>query len=317
MASRYQIVCMVVDRGSLKGAADELGYTQSAVSQAVKALERELGTTLIERGKQGVSLTRDGKQYLPYLRQIVTAEAELEGKRQELLGLSSTDIRIATFTNVSRTVLPRVIRDFGALHPGVRFTLKQGDYTRNAQWVHDGVVDFCFTARGFTAGLEKRVVYHDELVALLPAAHPLTAKEKVTLADLASEPFVLLDEGEQSLVLDAFAAHGLSPHVTSEVTDDYTIMAMVEEGLGVSMLYRRTVEGMRADRARSLARRGGGLAQLGHHAYRHEALYRLYELTYCQLMTGMALSAVFSGLSLWLGRRDRCVPGGRVVPPRP
>jgi len=247
MASRYQIVCMVVDRGSLKHAADELGYTQSAVSQAVKALERELGTTLIERGKQGVSLTRDGKQYLPYLRQIVTAEAELEGKRQELLGLSSTDIRIATFTNVSRTVLPRVIRDFGTLHPGVRFTLKQGDYTRNAQWVHDGVVDFCFTARGFTAGLEKRVVYHDELVALLPTGHPLTAKEKVTLADLASEPFVLLDEGEQSLVLDAFATHGLSPHVMSEVTDDYTIMAMVEEGLGVSMLYRRTVEGMRAD----------------------------------------------------------------------
>ena len=130
MASRYQIVCMVVDCGSLKRAADALGYTQSAVSQAVKALERELGTTIIERGKQGVSLTRDGKQYLPYLRQIVTAEAELEGKRQELLGLSSTDIRIATFTNVSRTVLPRVIRDFGALHPGVRFTLKQGDYTR-------------------------------------------------------------------------------------------------------------------------------------------------------------------------------------------
>lgn len=87
--------------GSLKSAADELGYTQSAVSQAVKALERELGTTIIERGKQGVSLTRDGKQYLPYLRQIVTAEAELEGKRQELLGLSSTDIRIATFTNVT------------------------------------------------------------------------------------------------------------------------------------------------------------------------------------------------------------------------
>ena len=316
MASRYQIVCMVVDRGSLKRAADELGYTQSAVSQAVKALERELGTTLIERGKQGVSLTRDGKQYLPYLRQIVTAEAELEGKRQELLGLSSTDIRIATFTNVSRTVLPRVIRDFGALHPGVRFTLKQGDYTRNAQWVHDGVVDFCFTARGFTAGLEKRVVYHDELVALLPAAHPLTAKEKVTLADLASEPFVLLDEGEQSLVLDAFAAHGLSPHVTSEVTDDYTIMAMVEEGLGVTMLYAGRYS-RTSYRACPLARRGGRLAQLGHHAYRHEALYRLYELAYCQLMTGVALSAVFSGLSLWLGWRDRCVPGGRVVPLRP
>ena len=172
MASRYQVVCAVVDRGSLKAAADELGYTQSAVSQAVKALERELGTTILERGKQGVSLTRDGEQYLPYLRQIVTAEAELEGKRQELLGLSSTDIRIATFTNVSRTVLPRVIRGFSALHPGVHFTLKQGDYTRNAQWVHDGVVDFCFTARGFTAGLDMHMVYHDEMVALVCIRQP-------------------------------------------------------------------------------------------------------------------------------------------------
>ena len=248
MASRYQIVCMVVDCGSLKRAADELGYTQSAVSQAVKALERELGTTIIERGKQGVSLTRDGKQYLPYLRQIVTAEAELEGKRQELLGLSSTDIRIATFTNVSRTVLPRVIRDFGTLHPGVHFTLKTGRlHAQRPVGPRLAWSTFALRRADFTAGLEKRVVYHDELVALLPATHPLATKEKVTLADLASEPFVLLDEGEQSLVLDAFATHGLSPHVMSEVTDDYTIMAMVEEGLGVSMLYRRTVEGMRAD----------------------------------------------------------------------
>lgn len=161
---------------------------QSAVSQAVKALERELGTTLIERGKQGVSLTRDGQAVSAVPAPDRDCRGRARGQAQELLGLSSTDIRIATFTNVSRTVLPRVIRDFGALHPGVHFTLKQGDYTRNAQWVHDGVVDFCFTARGFTAGLEKRVVYHDELVALLPAAHPLTAKEKVTLADLASEP---------------------------------------------------------------------------------------------------------------------------------
>ena len=86
MASRYQIVCMAVDCGSLKRAADALGYTQSAVSQAVKALERELGTTIIERGKQGVSLTRDGKQYLPYLRQIVTAEAELEASARSCWG---------------------------------------------------------------------------------------------------------------------------------------------------------------------------------------------------------------------------------------
>lgn len=323
MASRYQIVCMVVDCGSLKRAADELGYTQSAVSQAVKALERELGTTIIERGKQGVSLTRDGKQYLPYLRQIVTAEAELEGKRQELLGLSSTDIRIATFTNVSRTVLPRVIRDFGALHPGVHFTLKQGDYTRNAQWVHDGMVDFCFTARGFTAGLQKRVVYHDELVALLPATHPLAAKEKVTLADLTSEPFVLLDEGEQSLVLDAFAAHGLSPHVTSEVTDDYTIMAMVEEGLGVSMLYRRTVEGMKADiQVRPIVHAPSRDVVAAWRSWDTMPIATRRFIDYMSSISSAScrcatLLDVSSAPRPWLAPDGRCVPDGRAIPPRP
>lgn len=247
MASRYQTFCQVVDRGSLKAAAEELGYTQSAVSQAVKALERELGTTLVERGKHGVTLTRDGEQYLPYLRRIATAETELEDKRRELTELTSAEVRTATFTNVSRMVLPPVLRGFGERYPGVHLTLKQGDYTRNAQWVRDGVADFCFTVRGVAPDLQSRLLYHDEMVALLPHGHRLARKAQVTLEDLAEEPFVLLDEGEQSILLRAFGERGLRPRVTSEVTDDYTIMAMVEVGLGVSALYRRTVEGVTAD----------------------------------------------------------------------
>ena len=246
MASRYQTFCQVVDGGSLKAAAEALGYTQSAVSQSVKALERELGTTLVERGKHGVSLTRDGKQYLPYLRRIVTAELELEAKRRELTELTSAEVRAATFTNVSRMVLPPVLHGFGERYPGVHLTLKQGDYTRNAQWVRDGVADFCFTVRGVAPDLESRLLYHDEMVALLPRGHRLAQKERVTLEDLAEESFVLLDEGEQSILLRAFEDRGLEPRVTSEVTDDYTIMAMVEVGLGVSALYRRTVEGVTA-----------------------------------------------------------------------
>ena len=85
MASRYQIVCMVVDCGSLKRAADELGYTQSAVSQAVKALERELGTTLSSAASRAFRYARR-QQYLPYLRQIVTAEAELEANARSCWG---------------------------------------------------------------------------------------------------------------------------------------------------------------------------------------------------------------------------------------
>ena len=243
MASKYQLLCTVVHLGSFKAAAEASGYTQSAVSQAIRSLERELETTLLQRRHGGVALTRDGEQYYPYLQAIATAESELDDKHRELVGLASTDIRIATFTNVSRTVLPPLIRSFGAEHPRVRFTLKQGDYTRNAQWVRDGAVDFCFTVQGIADDLESRLLYHDEMVALLPQGHRLCARDEITLEDLALERFIMLDEGDRSLTLEAFAQVGIEPMVDSVVTDDYTIIAMVSEGLGVSALYRRTVEG--------------------------------------------------------------------------
>ena len=243
MASKYQLLCTAVHMGSFKAAAEATGYTQSAVSQSIRALERELETTLLERKRGGVTLTRDGAQYYPYLQAIATAESDLEDKHRELTGLASTDIRIATFTNVSRTVLPPLIRSFGAEHPRVRFTLKQGDYTRNIQWVREGSVDFCFTIAGLADDLDSRLLYHDEMVALLPRSHRLCQRAELTLEDLADERFILLDEGDRSLTLEAFEAAGIEPLIDSVVTDDYTIIAMVSEGLGVSALYRRTVEG--------------------------------------------------------------------------
>ena len=137
---------------------------------------------------------------------------------------------------MSRTVLPRVIRDFGTLHPGVRFTLKQGDYTRTLSGCTTAWWIFALRRAGLpqareACGLSRRVG------GAAAGCASAGGKGKGDARRPGVRAFVLLDEGEQSLVLDAFATHGLSPHVTSEVTDDYTIMAMVEEGLGVSMLY--------------------------------------------------------------------------------
>ena len=246
MLSRYEIFCKVMENGSFTKTAEELGYSQSAVSQAVRTLEQETETVLIDRKKDGIGLTADGEQYLPYFQQIYQAEKNLERKEEEMKGLTNSAIRIGTFTSVSRTFLPRLMMEFKKQYPEVRFILQQGEYTSIAQWVRNGSVDFGFANAEAVPGLETSILYKDEMAAVLPKGHPLTEKQVISLKDLEQEPFILLDEGEYSVPEQAFRRAGLHPKIEYKVYDDYSILAMVRQSLGVSAMYKRVLEGFEA-----------------------------------------------------------------------
>ena len=243
MLTRFEIFCRVVDTGSFTRAAEQLGYSQSAVSQTVRALEQELGTALLARGRGGVRLTADGAAYLPYFRAICGADEALARKQREMRGLENSLIRIGTFTSVSRNLLPPLMQRFKALYPGVQFELRQGEYTGIGRWLLEGSVDLGFLGVSTASGLHTKPLYRDEMTAVLPPAHPLAAQTCVSLVQLAEEAFILLDEGEHSIPLDAFAREGLPVQLAYKVYDDYTILAMVRQGLGVSILYRLAVAG--------------------------------------------------------------------------
>lgn len=243
MISRYEVFCKVLAAGSFTRAAELLGYSQSAVSQMVHALEDELGTTLIIRGKGGIELTSDGRSYLPYLNGIFNAKEALLRKQREMQGLENREIKIGTFTSVSRNLLPQLMQEFKQLYPGVRFVLQQGEYTAIRQWVLAGSVDFGFVSAEAVSGLTVHELYHDAMLAVLPPGHPLAAETSVSLAQLADEAFILLDEGEYSVPLAAFAQQGLKPKLEYTVYDDYSILAMIRQGLGVSVLYSMVLSG--------------------------------------------------------------------------
>ena len=243
MASRYEIFCQVLEAGSFTRAAEKLNYSQSAISQGIKALERELGTALLSRGKDGIRLTADGRQLLPYIQSVCQAERALRQKRGEMLGLEHAVVTIGTFTSISRNILPPLMQAFKARHPHVRFVLSQGEYTSIAQWIQEGRVDFGFVNSGAVKGLTVRVLYRDQMSAVLPAGHPLAALETLSLRQLAQEPLILLDEGGHSVSLDAFSAQGLTPRIEYTVYDDYSILAMVRQNLGVSLMYNLVLKG--------------------------------------------------------------------------
>lgn len=235
---RYRAVVKIVETGGFTKAADELGYTQSAISQMVQSLEEELDTVLFVRSKKGVALTPDGTELLPYIKNIYHAHRELMEKRREMEGIQNATIRIGTFASVSCHWLPGLIKAFKEKHPMVSFELYQGDYTAIEQLVKDGSVDFGFINPLAVEDPELKTVplKKDPMLAVLPLTHPLSKKEKIPLEELAAEPFILLEEGSLNEPMESFRRHGIKPNIQYIVHDDYTIMAMIEKGLGVGIL---------------------------------------------------------------------------------
>ena len=240
MISRYGIFCKVAELGSFTRAAESCGYSQSAISQNIKALEQETGVSLLSRRKDGVQLTADGRDFFPYLQAVWQA---LERRRQETMGLKNSVIRIGTFTSVSRNLLPPKMKAFKARYPDVRFVLRQGEYTSIPQWIRQGEIDFGFVNQDAVDSMDTRLLYEDHMLAVLPQGHPLEQKPVIPLKELSSEPLILLDEGDHSVLLDAFRQAGQTPNIAYEVYDDYSILSMVRQGLGISVLYEKVGSG--------------------------------------------------------------------------
>lgn len=243
MSSKYRIFMKVVECGSFSLASKEIGYSQSAVSQAVHALEEELGTQLLIRKREGLTLSKDGNDYLPFIRAIATGEDNLWKKKREKDGLQEEVIRIGTFTSVSRNLLPALLRGFHEIYPSVHFELRQGEYDNIHAWIKNGEVDFAFINPDGFDDIDIDVIYHDHMLAVLPKNSVLANRKEICLKDLCQDAFILLDEGKNSVPLDAFHAYGLQPNIAYKVYDDYSILAMVAQSMGISVMYGLVLHG--------------------------------------------------------------------------
>ena len=234
--NQYLALLRVLECNSFSDAARVMGYTQSAVSQMIKALEEELGVTLLLRSRTGVTLTREGELLLPYIRDVANAHRMLSEQAANFHGLQSGTIRIGTFTSVSSRLLPPVMKALKEAHPNLRFELHQGVYSEIEEWVRTGVVDFGFTDASRVTPFVCEPVFQDTMLAVLPEGHPLGENIFVQVGQLKREPFILLDEGRGGgIVHDMVAAHP-EIDVQYHVADDYSILTMVENRLGIAIL---------------------------------------------------------------------------------
>lgn len=227
-----------VETGSFTAAADKLHYSQSAISRMISDLERDWNVTLLQRGKSGVGLTSDGTQLLPYARRICLELQSLRSEVDDLNGLHSGMIRIGTFSSIATHYLPPIIRRFRTQYPGIDYELLLGDYQEIEAWIENGRVDLGFLPLPVDPALETMNIMQDELMAVIPSGHPLASLPSFPMEALCKEPFMLLEKGGRSEISDLLEAHHLKPDIVFTTWDDYAIMSMVENGLGIAILPR-------------------------------------------------------------------------------
>lgn len=233
---KYMAFIKTVEYGSFTKAAEILNYSQSGISRMINDLEREWKVVLLERGKSGVKLTSDGMKLLPCAKSVCAEYEKLQMEVDELNGLQSGLIRIGTFSSVATHWLPNIIKEFQKAYPGIDYELLLGDYTEIEEWISDGRVDCGFLRLPTSSDFETIFLEQDRLLAILPENHPLAQFEKVPVAALCDEPFMLLEKGAKAEVSEIFDRCNLTPKVHFTTWDDYAIMSMVESGLGISIL---------------------------------------------------------------------------------
>ena len=233
---KYMAFVKTVEYGSFTKAAEILNYSQSGISRMIHDLEQEWKVTLRERGRGGVSLTSDGMKLLPYAENVCREYEKLQVQVEELNGLKSGLIRIGTFSSVASQWLPNMIREFQKDYPNIDYELLLGDYSEIEEWILEGRVDCGFLRLPVHAELETIFLEQDRLMVVLPEGHRLAGCDRFPVNALVEEPFMLLEKGARAEVSEIFERCGLTPKVHFTTWDDYAIMAMVESGLGISIL---------------------------------------------------------------------------------
>ena len=240
---KYQTLMSVVECGSLTRAAAELGVTQSAVSHSIDSLEKELGFTLIKRSRAGVQLTNEGERLLPAVRNVLAAAEQLRQTASSIRGLESGTVRIGAFTSVAVHWLPPVLKEFQQDYPRVDFKLLNGDYHDVEQWLADGSVDVGFVALPAGVDCECIPLMEDRLLAILPLHSRFEHYPKFPLVECETEPFISLLQSSDHDARRALEAAGVKPNVRFYTKDDYAVIAMVEQGLGISIMPELLLKG--------------------------------------------------------------------------
>ena len=225
--------------GSFTRAAAALHLSQPALTVQIRNLETTLATRLLDRNSRGVELTRLGRDLLPTLQKTLADLDAVLADARDLGGTRRGVVRIAALPSFAASVLPDLILQSTEAEPGLRFIVKDAVASAVNALVRSEAVDIGLTGGPFDPDefdILKRA--RDRLCLVYRRGHPIGARRRIGIKDLAALPLVLTAAGTsvRDVVDSAFAQARIVPVITCEPIYMMTAVAMVRAGLGATIL---------------------------------------------------------------------------------
>jgi len=240
---RLRAFALVLDLGSISAAASVLGYTQSAVSQQLAALEREVGSALCDRSQRPLRATRAGAILRPHVERVLAALGGAEAAVEDLRG-GAQRLRLAAFPSALSSFVPAAVRDLRRRHTDLTVQVLQLETAEAVERLRGGGADLVVVhhmpgvAVPQTAGLERRRLLVDHLYVVVPEGHRFARRDAITVADLEGEPLILPPRDTpagrfRSVVEHLCSQAGVAPRVAYELDDLPAAQAFVAAGIAV------------------------------------------------------------------------------------
>jgi DNA-binding transcriptional LysR family regulator len=229
----------VADRGTLTAAAEALGYTQSAVSRQIAALERAVGAPLLQRRHDGVRLTPAGQVVL---RRVATVIDQIEATARELAGIPDEQsmVRLGWFASAGAVLVPRALAELRRTHPGISVLSREGSTPALVRALRAGTVDLALVASSppyrpldsETPALLVDTLTERALLVAVPQAHPFARGEFIDAADLRGQRWIAGTGNDR--VLGVWPGLEERPDVVHSARDWLAKLQLVAAGLGIT-----------------------------------------------------------------------------------
>ncbi|MFD3499326.1 LysR family transcriptional regulator [Streptomyces sp. NPDC058676] len=261
-ARHLRVLRAVAATGSFSAAGRELGCTQPAISQQMKALESSVGTPLLIRSGREMRLTQAGEALVRHAAGILAGLTAAEEEVAAIAGLRAGRVRLVSFPSGSSTLVPTALAALRAEHPGTRVSLEEAEPPQSVALLREGDCDLALAFRyEGAAGAEEwddlvvRPLLTDRLVALVPERHRLArtgSSGSVAIGELAGEPWIAGCPRCRGQLVEVCESAGFTPRIDF-ATDDYpAVVGLVSAGLGVAVLPQLAVESVRPRGARTV-----------------------------------------------------------------
>lgn len=240
---KIRILLTALEEGSLTKAGNILGYTQSGASWVIKTFEDELGIPLLIKTNSGVEATSEAKELLPAFRSIINSEDSLMQQVDEFKGLHRGSLRIGSFISTSMHWIPKVVSYFRKNYPEVEINVIECGQDDMIKGLIEGTMDVALMSDPCSNEIDFIPVVEDPIVAAFSDPYDFSEYDYISIDDLKDVPVLMTRADYDRDTRKVFKEAGVEPEIRYTSRDDFAVLAMAKQGLGVAVLPELVLEG--------------------------------------------------------------------------